>query len=87
MDVDDVERQKKVLQAYGLPVSAPGLNSESIISAMTSDKKTTGGSINWVLLNGIGNAITSNDVPDKYVSEALKFVLTSSEHNNLSDAC
>jgi len=87
MDVDEVERQKEILQAYGLPISAPGLNSESIISAMTSDKKTTGGSINWVLLNGIGNAITSNDVPDKYVSEALKFVLTSSEHNNLSDAC
>ena len=87
MDVDEVERQKEILQAYGLPISAPGLNSESIISAMTSDKKTTGGSINWVLLNGIGNAITSNDVPDKYVSEALKFVLTSSEHNNLSDVC
>ena len=87
MDVDEVERQKEILQAYGLPISAPGLNSESIISAMTSDKKTTGGSINWVLLNGIGNAITSNDVPDKYVSEALKFVLTSGEHNNLSDVC
>ncbi|SVA71534.1 uncharacterized protein METZ01_LOCUS124388 [marine metagenome] len=87
MDVDEVERQKEVLQAYGLPISAPGLNSESILSAMTSDKKTTGGSINWVLLNGIGNAITSNDVPDKYVSEALKFVLTSVEHNNLGDVC
>jgi len=87
MDVDDVERQKKVLQAYGLPVSAPGLNSKAIISAMTSDKKTTGGSINWVLLDGIGKAITNNEVPDKYVSEALKFVLTSSEHNSLGGVC
>ena len=87
MDVDDVERQKEVLQAYGLPVSAPGLNSEAIISAMTSDKKTTGGSINWVLLDGIGKAITNNEVPDKYVSEALKFVLTSSEHNSLGGVC
>ena len=87
MDVDDVERQKKVLQAYGLPVSAPGLNSEAIISAMTSDKKTTGGSINWVLLDGIGKAVTNNEVPDKYVSEALKFVLTSSEHNSLGGVC
>jgi 3-dehydroquinate synthase len=87
MDVDDVERQKEVLQAYGLPISAPGLNSEAIISAMTSDKKTTGGSINWVLLDGIGKAITNNEVPDKYVSEALKFVLTSSEHNSLGGVC
>ena len=87
MDVDDVERQKEVLQAYGLPVSAPGLNSEAIISAMTSDKKTTGGSINWVLLDGIGKAITNSEVPDKYVSEALKFVLTSSEHNSLGGVC
>ena len=87
MDVDDVERQKEVLQAYGLPVSAPGLNSEAIISAMTSDKKTTGGSINWVLLDGIGKAITNNEVPDKYVSKALKFVLTSSEHNSLGGVC
>ena len=87
MDVDDVERQKEVLQAYGLPISAPGLNSEAVISAMTSDKKTTGGSINWVLLDGIGKAITNNEVPDKYVSEALKFVLTSSEHNSLGGVC
>ena len=87
MDVDDVERQKEVLQAYGLPISAPGLNSEAIISAMTSDKKTTGGSINWVLLDGIGKAITNNEVPDKYVSKALKFVLTSSEHNSLGGVC
>ena len=87
MDVDDVERQKEVLQAYGLPISAPGLNSEAIISAMTSDKKTTGGSINWVLLDGIGKAITNSEVPDKYVSEALKFVLTSSEHNSLGGVC
>ena len=87
MDVDDVERQKEVLQAYGLPISAPGLNSEAVISAMTSDKKTTGGSINWVLLDGIGKAITNNEVPDKYVSKALKFVLTSSEHNSLGGVC
>ena len=87
MDVDDVERQKEVLEAYGLPNSAPHLNSEAIISAMTSDKKTTGGSINWVLLDGIGKAITNNEVPDKYVSEALKFVLTSSEHNSLGGVC
>ena len=87
MDVDDVERQKEVLQAYGLPISAPGLDSEAIISAMTSDKKTTGGSINWVLLDGIGKAITNNEVPDKYVSKALKFVLTSSEHNSLGGVC
>ena len=87
IDVDDVERQKEVLQAYGLPISAPGLNSEAIISAMTSDKKTTGGSINWVLLDGIGKAITNNEVPDKYVSKALKFVLTSSERNSLGGVC
>ena len=87
MDLDDVERQKEVLQAYGLPISAPGLNSEAIISAMTSDKKTTGGSISWVLLDGIGKAITNNEVPDKYVREALKFVLTSSEHNRLGGVC
>jgi len=87
MDVDDVERQKEVLQAYGLPISAPGLDSEAIISAMTSDKKTTRGSINWVLLDGIGKAITNNEVPDKYVSKALKFVLTSSEHNSLGGVC
>jgi len=87
MDLDDVERQKEVLQAYGLPISAPGLNSEAIISAMTSDKKTTGGSISWVLLDGIGKAITNNEVPDKYVREALKFVLTSGEYNSLGGVC
>ncbi len=71
----EVARQEEVLKAYGLPVFAHGLNSTSILEAMRSDKKTSGGTIRWVLLNGIGNAVTSAEVPEQNVRKALDSVL------------
>ena len=61
----EVERQQSVLAAYGLPLSAPSVDSGSVLEAMRSDKKVAGGAIRWVLLDGIGNAITRNDVTDR----------------------
>lgn len=67
----EVERQKSVLAAYSLPLSAPGVDPESVSEAMRSDKKTAGGAIRWVLLDGIGNATTRNDVPNELVNSTL----------------
>ena len=63
MSDGEVERQRSVLAAYGLPLSAPSVDPGSVLEAMRSDKKVAGGAIRWVLLDGIGNAITRNDVP------------------------
>ena len=67
----EVERQRSVLEAYGLPLSAPGVAPGSVLEAMRSDKKVAGGAIRWVLLGGIGNAITRNDVPTDLVDDVL----------------
>ena len=40
------------------------------------DKKTTAGSVRWVLLDGIGRAVTHADVPPGLVNDALDVVLS-----------
>ena len=72
----EVERQRSVLAAYGLPLSAPSVDSGSVLEAMRSDKKVAGGAIRWVLLDGIGNAITRNDVPTDLVDDVLSGLMS-----------
>ena len=45
---------------------------DAIEEAMRSDKKVSSGSIRWVLLDGIGNAVTRNDVPPELVRETIE---------------
>ncbi len=69
----DVDRQRRLLEAYGLPVRLDQTGLEGAISAaMALDKKTVGGAIRWVLLDGIGHAVTRVDVPADLVDEALR---------------
>ena len=72
----EVERQRTLLKSYGLPVSASGLDREAIYDAVSMDKKTTAGSVRWVLLDGIGRAVTHADVPPGLVNDALDVVLS-----------
>lgn len=68
----DVRSQQRLLEAFGLPVRyGAGIDAGAIREAMRSDKKTTAGSIRWVLLEALGSAVTRNDVPDELVDEAL----------------
>ena len=68
----EVDRQRSVLQAYGLPVSANDVDVAAVRRAMTVDKKTAAGTIRWVLLDGIGHAVTRDDVPEALVDSALR---------------
>ncbi len=70
-----VERQRRVLESYNLPTRANNLDPEAIINATKSDKKSRGGTIRWVLLEGPGQATTRRDVPDDVVLEAVRAVL------------
>ena len=72
---EEVIRQENVLKAYGLPVRAQGLDAKKIIEATTADKKTSDGIVNWVLLKGLGNAVTNNKIPINYVLDAVNFVI------------
>ena len=67
-----VERQERVLDRFGLPRSAPDLDADAVLSAMTHDKKTVAGSISWVLLEDVGQATVKQDVPFSLVEETVR---------------
>jgi 3-dehydroquinate synthase len=67
----EVERQRAVLEAYGLPVTHEDLDVDAVYEAMAVDKKTAEGAIHWVLLDRIGHAVTRSDVPRDLVKGVL----------------
>ena len=71
---DLVERQDALLRRFNLPTSFPGADRDAVRQAMSVDKKTSAGSIRWVLLDGLGTSLTRNDVPAEVVEEALAAV-------------
>ncbi len=70
-----VNRQRAILERYGLPVRAAGVSVDAVLDATRSDKKTRGGAIRWVLLEGAGKATTRRDVPENVVREIVEEVL------------
>jgi|TARA_B100001964_G_scaffold240384_1_gene310049 3-dehydroquinate synthase len=66
-----IDRQRVILQRYNLPIVAPGMDVEAVFEATKSDKKSTGGAIRWVVLEGFGQSSTRRDVPDELVRTAI----------------
>ena len=67
-----IQRQQAILQQFNLPVYFEKIDVNSLIEATRSDKKTREGSINWVLLTGIGTSTIQSDVPTSLVAEAIE---------------
>ena len=72
---EELDRQRRLLESYGLPTAAPGVDAGAIRSAMLSDKKVRAGRLRWVLLEGIGRAVVRTDVPDSCVDDAIRAVV------------
>ena len=68
----EVDRQRAALHGYGLPLAFADMDIDAVKDAMLSDKKTAGRAIRWVMLDGIGNAVTRNDVPHEMAQDALE---------------
>lgn len=66
-----VSRQDALLKRFDLPVKATGVPMAKILEATRGDKKTHGGAIRWVLLEGPGKATTRRDVPEELVREVV----------------
>jgi 3-dehydroquinate synthase len=79
MSPDEVDRQRNVLKSYGLPLGCAGVDPDAIGEAMLTDKKIAAGAISWVLLDGIGNAVTREDVPPALVRDAVRRLARVSE--------
>jgi 3-dehydroquinate synthase len=71
-DEELLARQADLLRAFGLPLTAPGLDARAILEAMTMDKKVEGGRMRFVLLEGMGRATVRDDVPQDLVAEVVR---------------
>ncbi|MCD8339908.1 MAG: 3-dehydroquinate synthase [Burkholderiales bacterium] len=56
LEDEDCNRVMKLIETAKLPTKVPGLPVEAFIHAMKSDKKTAGGVIRFILMDGIGNS-------------------------------
>lgn len=71
---DALEEQGRILKAFGLPVTAPSVDLDVVRSAMQLDKKVSGKSIRWIVLEEIGRSTTDASVPMELVEEAIRSV-------------
>ena len=70
-----LREQARLLGAFGLPLTAPAVDMDAVRSAMSLDKKVSGKSIRWVVLEEIGRSTTDATVPAALVEEALRSVM------------
>ncbi len=70
---DVTERVATLLDRLGLPTSAPGLDRDALLDAMTRDKKNRGGAIRFVLPRRLGHV----ELTDEATAEDVRAVLMS----------
>ena len=71
IDADASARVRSLVARAGLPVIAPALGFERWKALMGRDKKVVAGAIRYVLLDALGRAAISADVPDSILREVL----------------
>ncbi len=67
----DAARTRRLFERAGLPVIAPDLSAEKYLQLMGLDKKVVGGKIRFVLLEAIGRASVTGDVPEELLRQTL----------------
>jgi 3-dehydroquinate synthase len=67
----DTRRIRAVLQRAGLPVAAKGITPQRLQQLMAVDKKAKEGRVRFVLLERMGSAVLSADVPPAAVDRTL----------------
>jgi len=73
---ESVERQRALLQAYGLPTSVPaGVDLSRLLELTLRDKKVHAGRVRWVLPTAIGSAEVRDDVPEQLVRAVVEAAL------------
>ncbi|MCE2404171.1 MAG: 3-dehydroquinate synthase [Dehalococcoidia bacterium] len=70
-----VDRQRRVLERFGLPTGARDVEPDDLFRAMLLDKKTESGSIRWVMLEDVGRAVVTRDVPGELVERTVRGLL------------
>jgi len=70
-----VDRQKALLERFGLPTTFSGVDIERLLQATELDKKVRGKRVRWVLLRGIGQPVVRDDVHREVAVSAIKKLL------------
>jgi len=73
-----VERQRALLERFGLPTRCPEVDLTSVLRAMELDKKVREKAVRWVLLAGIGQPVIRDDVPLEQVVKVIGGLLAGS---------
>lgn len=71
IDAQMVQRQQRLLEAFGLPTAPPELAPDSVLAAMLHDKKATGRGLRFVLLEGLGRAELVEEVKEADIRAVL----------------
>ena len=69
---DLVDRQRHLLERFNLPTSAKGVPVADILTGMSLDKKSQGGSNRWVMLEEVGRSVVRSDVPKELVEKTVR---------------
>ena len=67
-----VERQRMLLQSFGLPTSCAGVDRVSVLEAIELDKKVRERVVRWVLLAEVGETVFRDDVPVAYIESVIE---------------
>jgi 3-dehydroquinate synthase len=68
---DEVERQRALLESFGLPTRLPFLEPELLIRTLYHDKKTRAGKLRFVLSPAIGQARVVEGVEEELIHQLL----------------
>jgi len=69
------DRQDALLRRFGLPARVRGVDPEDVLRAIALDKKTSDGSVRWVLLEDVGQPVLRADVPLALVRQVIEEML------------
>ncbi|HWG48024.1 MAG TPA: 3-dehydroquinate synthase [Gemmataceae bacterium] len=72
IDADVTERQRRLLQTFGLPIAPQRWPVEELLAVMRSDKKAVAGRLRFVLPKRMGEVDLFDDVPENDVRAVLK---------------
>ena len=62
LSAEELVRQNALLERFGLPTRLPAVDIDTVLDAMALDKKARAGSVQWVMLEGIGKASQGHPV-------------------------
>lgn len=74
----EMEYYIDMLEHMGMPVyieKKKGIDSKSVYEVMTHDKKVSGGKLNFILLNKIGEACIDGNIDKESVIDTIDFIL------------